>query len=65
MGKTWLIERRAGFIEIFRDVAQIFFAVLFLAPIVSGEATTMTIITGLFFSLTPWIVSLFIDIKTV
>lgn len=46
--------------EIFRDIAQIFFALVFLGPIMDGTFTGFLFITGLVSSVFFWYLSLYL-----
>jgi len=40
-----------------RDVAQVFFASVFVGPVVSGQATPFLIFSGLVLSVLAWLLS--------
>lgn len=44
--------------EISRDIAQIFFGLVFLGPLVTGQIDWVLIVFGLSLSVAPWILSI-------
>lgn len=54
----WFISRSDLISEIVRDIAQIFFASVFIGPLISGDHGFSVPIVGLFLALIFWTLAL-------
>lgn len=49
--------RQNALAEIFRDVGQVFFAPVFVEPIVAGSTTSLVFFSGIALALVSWFLS--------
>lgn len=54
----WVTSRSDLISEIVRDIGQIFFASVFIGPLISGDNSPLILISGLSFSLIFWTLAL-------